>query len=87
LSVTALAIFQAAVIDDEGIPVGCVVAVGTIFAGMSRRCFVAGCAVGVADMVEYGRFPIIGIVAGGALKMVMGSWIVFQMAGNTIIVA
>ncbi len=83
----ALAIFQPLVVDDEGVPVRCVVAVGTILAGMSRGCFVAGCAVGVADMVEHGRFPIIGVVAGSALKMVMGSRIVFQMAGNTIIVA
>lgn len=87
LSMAALAIFQAAVIDDEGIPVGSVVAVGTILAGMSWGCFVAGCAVGVADMVEHGRFPIIGVVAGGALKVVMGSRIFLQVAGNAIIVA
>ena len=44
-------------------------------------------AVGVTDVVEHGRFPIFGVVTGSALKMVVGSWIVFQVAGNTVVVA
>lgn len=85
--VAALAIFQAAVIDNEGCPVGCVMAAGTIFAGMVGGRFVTGCAVGVAGVVEHGRFPIICVMTGGTFKMIMRGRIVFQMAGNTIIIA
>jgi hypothetical protein len=77
LSMTALAIFQPIVIDDEGVPLGCVVAVSTILVRMSWGCFVADCAVSVAGVIKHGRFPIISTVAGSALKMVMRCGIVF----------
>ena len=42
IGVAALAIIQAAVIDDEGSPVGGIVAVGAISIGMGWRRFMAG---------------------------------------------
>lgn len=85
--VAALAIFQAAVIDDEGGPVAGVMAVGAIFIRMVGGRFMAGCAVGVTGVIEHGRFPIIGIVAGSTFKMIMWRRIVFQVAGKAVIVA
>ena len=81
VGVAALAIFQAVMIDDEGRPVGGVMTAGALFAGMVFGWFVAGGAVGVAGVVEYGRFPILRVMAGSTFKMVMGRWVVFQVAG------
>lgn len=85
--VAALAIFQAAVINDEGGPLGGVVAIGTIAIRVGGRCFMTDSAVGVTDMVEHNRFPIIGNVASGALKMIVRRRIFFSVAGNTVLVA
>lgn len=83
----ALAVTQTIVVDDEWCPIGGVVADVTIFTGMVGWCFVAGCAVGVACVIEYGRFPIFGVMAGGALKVVVWCRIVFFVARNTIVIS
>lgn len=85
--VAALAVFQTIVIDDEGCPVGGVMAAGAIFTGMVGGRFVAGGAVGVTGVVEYGRFPILCIMTGGTFKVVMRGWIIFQVAGKAVVVA
>lgn len=76
-----MAVLQPVVIDDERCPIGRVMTGGAVLAGVVLGCFVATGAVGVAGVVEHGRFPILNVMASGTFKMVVGCRIIFPVTG------